>query len=140
MVISLSRCSLSRSFVQRNNAITKNAITNKGVVLLSVVIILLTIALIGASLVAFFSSVNLSAQTIADEAKAVYLAEAGIAHVIRILRGQADQTETSEQTIGPVSLGEGTYTVKLDFNKSLITSTGEVSGIKKTIQLQYRSL
>jgi len=114
--------------------------TRKGVVLLSVVIILLTIALIGASLVALFSSVNISARTIADEAKALYLAEAGVAHAISVLRSQAGEGGNLEQKIGPVKFGEGTYTIRLDFTQSLITSSGTVHGITKTVQLQYASL
>ncbi len=115
-------------------------LNNKGVVLLSSVIILLTIAIIGASLVAFFSSVNISARLVADEAKALYLAEAGIAHAIHILRGQAGAGGNIEETVGPVNLGEGTYTVKLDFTQSLITSTSSVHGAGKTVQLQYTAL
>lgn len=112
----------------------------RGVVLLSVVIILLTIALIGASLVAFFSSVNISARRVADGAKALYLAEAGIAQAIHLLRGQAGRGGQLDETIGPVSLGEGTYTVRIDLTQSLITSTGRVYGTTKTVQLQYISL
>jgi len=113
---------------------------NKGVVLLSVIIILLTVALIGASLVTFFSSVDLSARTVADEAKAIYLAEAGIAHAIYTLRTKADTTKRPHEVIGPINLGEGTYSVKIDINQALITSTGDVRGAKKTVQLQYRAL
>ncbi len=112
----------------------------RGVILLSVVIILLTIALIGASLVAFFSSVNISARRAADEAKALYLAEAGIARAIYLFRNQAGLGGQLDETIGPVTLGEGTYTVKIDFNQSLITSIGRVQGTTKTVQLQYISL
>lgn len=113
---------------------------NKGVVLLSVVIILLTIAIIGASLVAFLSSVNISARIVADEAKALYLAEAGIAHAVSILRSQAGKAGPLDEAIDPVSLGEGTYTVEINFTQSLITSTGNVGGTTKTVQVQYSAL
>jgi len=114
----------------------------QGVVLLSVVIILLTIALIGASLVAFFSSVNIGVQAVADDAKALYLAEAGIAYAVHTLRSQAGAGAGGEmgEIIGPVTLGEGAFTVKIDLTQSLITSTGDVKGAKKTIQLQYSAL
>ena len=112
----------------------------KGVVLLSVVMILLTVAIIGATLVVFFSSVNLSARNVADEAKALYLAEAGISRAIYLLRNQ-DQTRVDfKQEIGPFSLGEGDYRIKFDLVQSLITSTGNVQGTRKTVQLQYTSL
>ena len=111
----------------------------RGVILLNVIIILLTIALIGASLMTFFFSVNLFARTVADRAKAFYLAEAGIASAVGTLRGASMYTD-SDQTIGPMSLGEGTYEVKIDIINSLITSTGKVSGTERTLQLQFNAL
>ena len=112
----------------------------KGVVLLSVIILLLTIALIGASLVVFFASVSISARALVDEAKALYIAEAGIAQGIEVLRGQAGSDAETEASLGPTDFSQGTYEVKIDLEQSLITSIGIVHGIKKTIQLQYGSL
>jgi len=113
---------------------------NKGVVLLSVIIILLTMALIGASLVSFFTSLNLSVRATVDEAKAFYLAEAGIAHAIYMLKHQASAQMNYDEMAQAVSLGEGTYTVKVDINQSFIVSTGEVHDVEKTLQMQYSSL
>ena len=112
----------------------------RGIILFSVIIILLTITLIGASLVSFFSSLDVSVRTMADETKARYLAEAGIAYAVNILRNQAGAAGQMGETIGPVPLGDGTFTVKFDLTQSLITSLGRVAGIEKTIQLQYSSL
>jgi len=112
----------------------------KSVVLITVIIVFLTIALIGATLVAFFSSVNLSSRTFADEAKALYLAEAGLSYAIHLLRYQAGSHEELAKPKGPFQLGEGTYSVEINHLQSLITSTGEVRGIKKVIQLQYNAL
>ena len=53
-----------------------------GVALITVVIVMLTMALIGASLAELSSAVNFSVDTIVDETKARYLAEAGIAHAL----------------------------------------------------------
>lgn len=113
---------------------------NKGVVLLSALIILLTISIIGASLVSFFSSVELSARNVADEAKALYLAEAGISHAIYLLRTQAGQTQAAGESIGPIRLGEGSFIVNIDPPQSMITSKGSVNGAEKTVQLQYSAL
>lgn len=88
----------------------------------------------------FLFSVNLFARSVADGAKAFYLAEAGIANAVYTLRGRASTLVSSEQTIGPVNLGEGTYTVKIDIINSLITSTGRVGGVEKTLQLQFSAL
>ena len=110
----------------------------KGVALITVVIIMLTIALLGASLVELVTTVNLSSQSVVEQAKARYLAEAGIAAAIHQLRGKAGQTETTvDGKIGPVTLGDGTYTVIFNVAESLITSIGMVNGISKKIQLQY---
>lgn len=112
----------------------------KGIVLISVIIILLTISIIGASLLTFFSSVDLSSRIIIDQAKAFYLSEAGISYAISVLRNKADDETNLDRTIGPISLGDGTYTVKIDFLQSLITSTGKVRDVEKTVQLQYSVL
>lgn len=112
----------------------------KGVILLNVIIILLTIALIGASLAAFFSLVNLSARITANDAKAFYLAEAGMAHAVNIIREKALSTDIFEKKIGPLSLGDGTYEIRIDVARSVIVSTGRAGGSKKTLQLQYSTL
>ncbi len=110
---------------------------NKGVALITVVIMMFTIALIGASLVELITSVHGSSQRILDETKARYLAEAGIAKAIALLRTRAGAGETLDETLGPTPLGDGAYTVSFNFRESLITSVGEVNGIKKKLQLQY---
>lgn len=118
------------------NGKTKN---EKGIILLGVIVILLTMALIGSSLVVFFYSLNVSVRAVADEAKAFYLAEAGIAHAIVILR---NQKEAAAFGINEVSgtLGEGTYKVKINLLRSMIISVGEVNDVKKTLQLQFSNM
>ncbi len=115
-------------------------VADKGVILLNVIIILLTIAIIGASLMTFFFSVDLFARSVADGTKAFYLAEAGIATAVGSLRNRASIIVGPEQIIGPVSLGEGTYTVKIDIINSMITSSGRVGDMEKTLQLQFNTL
>ncbi len=110
-----------------------------GMVLLTVVIVLLTITLIGGSLVLLFSSLSISSITYADEIKALYLAEAGIAHGIKWLKQEAD-LKYLDNIIGPVKLGEGVYEVRIDFHESVITSIGKVNRVQKKLQLQYKPL
>ena len=117
----------------------RNSKQSHGVILLTVVIVLLTITLIGGSLVLLFSSLSISSRTYADETKALYLAEAGIARGLNWLRQEA-QTKFLDNIIGPVKLGEGTYEVKIDFHESVITSIGRVNRVEKKIQLQYKPL
>ena len=127
----------------------------KGVVLLAVMIILFTMSIIGISLVAFFSAVNMSAQTIVDEAKAFYLAEAGVARAIKRLQGEeepepesdveaglksAPAESASKLNVAPTKLGEGAYEVTVNTNHALITSIGKVHGISKKMQLRYGAL
>lgn len=109
----------------------------RGVALITVVIIMLTVALLGASLVELVTTVNLSSQSVADQAKARYLAEAGIAVAIHSLREHAAGEAIKDEKIGPTVLGDGTYTVVFNPSESLITSIGIVNGISKKIQLQY---
>ena len=99
---------------------------------------MLTMALIGASLAELSSAVNYSVDTILDETKARYLAEAGIAHALHQLRSGAElNTVDTEGNLIQYPLGEGVYSVTFDASESLITCTGIVNEIKKTLQLQY---
>ena len=79
----------------------------RGVVLISVVVIILTMALIGASLIAFYTSVNLTARQATDDSKAFYLAEAGISYAIHQMREHAhtNAVKPMDEIMGPVSLG-----------------------------------
>jgi len=109
-----------------------------GIALITVIIVMLTMALIGASLAELSSAVNFSVDTILDETKARYLAEAGIAHALHQLRsGGSLDDKDAEGNPAQYPLGEGFYTVTFEPSESLITCTGVVNEIKKTLQLQY---
>jgi type II secretory pathway component PulK len=113
---------------------------SKGIALISVVVVMLTMALIGAALAELSSAVTYSVDNILDETKARYLAEAGIAFALHQLRSGADLSDTIDKnTNEPVyfPLGEGGFNVLFDPNESLITCTGIVNDVKKTMQLQY---
>ncbi len=103
-------------------------------------IILLTIGLIGATLAVSLLAVDVSSRTIADDAKALYLAEAGIAQAVKTMRTQAKEGADVKQTIGPISLGEGTYRVEINYAYSIITSVGNVGNVEKRVQLHYKPL
>ncbi len=112
----------------------------KGVILFSIVIILMVIGLIGATLAASYLAVDLSSQLISNQAKSFYLAEAGISYAVNLLRNKAGLSQGDIESIGPITLGEGTFSVEIDYNQSLITATGEAGGIKKQLQLKYTQL
>lgn len=119
--------------------------SQKGVMLLTALLLLLVVSLIGATLTELFSAANLSARIHSEEIKAFYLAEAGIAQGIHTLKGRLSEaggnvTPMTEETLGPVRLGEGTFTVKLNSTQSLITSIGDVRGTQKKLQMQYKAL
>jgi Tfp pilus assembly protein PilX len=111
----------------------------RGIALITVVVVMLTMALIGASLAELSSAVNFSVDTILDETKARYLAEAGIAHALNKLRDGEDLSDTIDAEGNPVlfPLGEGAYSVTFEPEESLIICTGIVNETKKTLQLQY---
>lgn len=111
--------------------------SQRGVALISVVVIMLTISLIGASLVELISSVNFSTEHALNKTKARYLAEAGIAKAVYLLRTKAGSDVGIEERVGPISLGEGTYTVIFDYREATITSIGKVNGVSKKLQMQY---
>lgn len=112
----------------------------RGVALITVIIVMMTMALLGASLAELASVVNFSVDTMLNETKARYLAEAGIAYAIHQLRAKTDLSVTIDKATGePVlfPLGEGNYTVVFSPDESMITCTGIVHETKKTLQLQY---
>ncbi len=112
----------------------------KGVALITVIVVMFTMALLGASLAELSSVVNFSVDTMLDETKARYLAEAGIAHMLHQLRAGGDLSDTVDKVTGEptlFALGEGSYTIIFDADESLITCTGIVHETKKTLQLQY---
>ena len=117
-------------------ALRRCARDDKGVALITILIVMLTLSLIGASLFELGATVNQSARHVLEETQARYLAEAGIAHAIYTLKNQAG-TPNLELFNEPVQLGEGSFIVTFERGQSLITSTGIVNGVKKTLQLQY---
>jgi len=42
--------------------------------------------------------------------------------------------------LGPFILGDGSYTIEIDYVQSLIMSHGNVGGITKTLQIQFNAL
>ena len=114
--------------------------SQRGVALITVVIVMLTMALIGAALAELSSSVNYSVESILEQTKARYLAEAGIAYVLHELRKGSDLGNTIDPTTQePVffPLGDGGFTVSYNAAESLISCTVIVNETKKTLQLQY---
>ena len=111
----------------------------RGAVLFGVLLVILTVSLIGASLVALLSSLALSNQYEVNRTKALYLAESGISDAVYKLKSQAIIIASEEFFIYPTQLGGGTYEVKLDYKQSLMSSTGRVGGISRTVQLKYNS-
>lgn len=118
-------------------------VTEKGAVLLIVLIVVLTISLLGATLISLFFNVLSSSQTELDRARALYLAEAGIAKAISVLKNQASSLEVAgrnqDAIIPPTRLGEGEFEVYNDPSQSTIISVGKCHGVKRTIQVKYNA-
>ncbi len=111
---------------------------NRGAILLIVLIVILTISLLGAGLTAIFFNVLTAGQVELDRTRALYLAEAGIAQAVNMLKTQATSgVKESEQIIPPTSLGTGTFEVYNDFSQSTIVSIGTSNRVRRTIQLRY---
>ena len=113
----------------------------RGAILLIVLIVILSISLLGATLAALFYNVLVSSQIELDRARALYLAEAGIARAISLLRTQAGTAAnaSSEQIIPSTKFGEGKFEVYNDFLQSSIISIGESHGLRRSIQLKYNA-
>ena len=124
----------------------------RGAILLIVLIIVLTISLLGATLMALFFNVLSLSQIELDRTRALYLAEAGIARAVGLLKSQAGGPAPSEAKPGsnpaqqppdrivpPTKLGEGHFEVYNDFSQSTIISVGTSNGVKRTIQVRYNA-
>ena len=144
------RCQLngnSSCVVRRASCNTQYAIRNtqyeQGAILLIVLIVLLTISLLGTTLIALFYNVLISSRTELDRARALYLAEAGIAKAMSMLKGQAGVVGISQgnrqQIVAPTQLGEGSFEVFNDFSQSTIISIGVSQGVRRTIQVKYNA-
>jgi Tfp pilus assembly protein PilX len=120
--------------------------TERGAILLMVLIIILTISLLGATLMALFFNVLSLSQIELDRARALYLAEAGIAAAIGTLKNQAgvaipsaDSAAQSEIIVPATKLNEGSFEVYNDYSQSTIVSIGNSNGVKRTIQVRYNA-
>lgn len=123
---------------QEQGAGTVGMVGNRGAILLIVLIVILTISLLGASLTALFFNVLTAGQVELDRTRALYLAEAGIAQAVNMLKTQAASgAKETEQIIPPTTLGAGTFEVYNDFSQSTIVSIGTSNRIRRTIQLKY---
>lgn len=109
----------------------------RGAILMGVLIVMLTVSLIGATLASFFLSVTIVAETELIRAQALYLAEAGVSHTLYELYTAGRMGGEAQTKTEPIPLGEGTFQVRHDVTSGLITSTGKVRGVRRTIQVKY---
>ncbi len=116
-------------------------IGNRGAILLMVLIVMLTVSLLGATLIALFHNVMSMNQIELYRTQALYLAEAGIAKVVQMLRSQAGSVpqNTTGRILGPVSLGDGSFEVYGDFVEATLVSVGTSHGVSRSIQLKYNA-
>ena len=118
------------------------ALKNKnGAILLIVLVVSLTVSLIGATLFVLYYNVLTSSQIELYRAQALYLAEAGIAKTINMLKNQAGAIIPSptNQIIPQTKLGEGSYEVFGDMAESTMLSVGTSHGVQRKIQLKYNA-
>lgn len=117
---------------------SSNSSNSRGAILLGVLIAVFTVSLIGAGLAALLFSVSAGSDYEVSQAKALYLAEAGISQAVYLLQSQGGAiSPAGEHFIAPAPLGDGAYEVRLDFSEALITSIGYVGAVKRKIQLKY---
>jgi len=99
--------------------------------------VLLTISLIGATLSSLFLSVTSIAEVDLARAQALYLAEAGVAQAIYQLRLAGSLGAEAKSRIASTRLGDGEYEVTHDVSNNVITATGRVRGVRRTVQIKY---
>lgn len=116
----------------------------KGAVLLIVLIVILAISLLGTTLVALFFNVLTSSRIELYRTQALYLAEAGIASAVSVLKTQAGAGSGlitlpgQLQLIVPkTDLGEGSFEVYSDLPQATLVSYGSSHGVTRAIQVKY---
>lgn len=119
----------------------------KGAILLIVLIVILTISLLGATLVALFFNVLITSRVELYRAQSLYLAEAGLAMAISVLKTQAGQgaivaTGTAEHPqlqliVARTQLGEGSFEAYSDLAERTLVSYGTSHGVTRAIQMKY---
>ena len=121
-------------------------VNKRGAILLIVLIIILTISLLGATLMALFFNVLSLSQIELDRTKALYLAEAGIAKAIGVLKNQAGSVAPSadsaiepDMIVTPTKLNGGSFEVYNDYSQSTIVSIGNNNGVKRAVQVRYNA-
>ena len=125
-----------------NKKINKILKNEDGAILLIVLIVSLTVSLIGATLFVLYYNVFTASQLELYRSQALYLAEAGIAKTINMLRYSAGSLAPGlapNQIIGKTVLGEGYYEVFGDLAESTITAVGTSHGVQRKIQLKYNA-
>ena len=112
-----------------------------GAILLIVLVVSLTVSLIGATLFVLYYNVLTTSQIELYRAQALYLAEAGSAQTINMLKNQAGAIIPSptNQIIPQTKLGEGSYEVFGDMAESTMLSVGTSHGVQRKIQLKYNA-
>lgn len=125
-----------------NKKFTKILKNESGAILLIVLVVSLTVSLIGATLFVLYFNVLTTSQIELYRSQALYLAEAGIAKTINMLRYQAGSPApglAANQIISQTALGEGYFEVFGDLAESTITAIGSSHGVKRSIQLKYNA-
>lgn len=126
--------------------------SRSGAILLIVLIVVLTISLLGTTLVALFYNVLSAGQIEMYRTQALYLAEAGLADAISMLRQQAGKSTRQlppapqklvlggqmVRLIARTSFGGGYYEVDADLLDNTLVSSGTNHGVTRTIQVKYR--
>lgn len=120
---------------------------NKGAILLMVLIVILTISLLGTALFALFFNVLVTSRVELYRAQSLYLAEAGLARAVNVLKTQAGQGiivvttipgQPQLQLIVPrTQLGEGFFEAYSDLSESTLISYGTSHGVTRAIQMKY---
>ncbi len=116
----------------------------KGAVLLIVLIVILAISLLGMTLVALFFNVLTASRIELYRTQALFLAEAGIAKGVSMLKSQAgtgvviSPGQATLQLIVPrTELGEGSFEVYSDLPQATLVSYGTSHGVTRVIQVKY---
>ena len=108
--------------------------------MLSAIIVLSFMAFLGMGVVGFLLARTTRANLEVDRLKALYLAEAGLAHSIHELKTDMDKDNNGLGNVLKTEFAGGSYKAFHNFQLSTITGVGEYNHITRQVQIKYTSL
>jgi Tfp pilus assembly protein PilX len=112
---------------------------NRGAALFLVLIIVSSLSVFGGVLMVLVQNRFLLTQLEIDRVKAISLAEAAISLSVHELKTQEDEDENGLGNVAERAIGEGLCFAEHRTKTGEILATGEANGVRRTVEVRYKS-